>query len=67
MLFSSPAPAVDDVVLKEIEQEAGLAYANTLVNEEKLSQALTIYSSIPTPQSAFNAAQVRSSQVSALF
>eukprot|EP00116_Pleurobrachia_bachei_P001273 sb/3461535/ len=51
-------PPVDDTVLRDIEQEAGLAYGSTLVNEGKLAQALTTYASIPTPQSAFNAAQL---------
>ena len=54
-------------MLRDIEQEAGLAYGSTLVNEGKLAQALTTYASIPTPQSAFNAAQViyqeRTSQI----
>ena len=53
----SVAP-LEEVELKELAQESGLAHAGALVNEGKFANALGAYSTIETPQAAFNAAQV---------
>ncbi|KAL5269077.1 hypothetical protein ACHWQZ_G002792 [Mnemiopsis leidyi] len=49
---------LEEVELKELAQESGLAHAGALVNEGKFANALGAYSTIETPQAAFNAAQV---------